>query len=228
MCDWRGDLRDVKRLNSAVEGTLRISSSASRSTGLIQQYLHAFHKISFRALRNYEGLMSDVTESLLNGRTEIGLCNSQMVDTSRFRYSFYPAGVTLCRISEWRILEQSGKRQPHVGGNRPLPPSAYPGGSVRMLMQSASRLFNNLKRCLCNDYQELRHRMGAAWPIGRHYSHGFTRKKYMVAKMSRIRLPEVVHRFSQELYRSQRPYAFFGKQAILGILPRNDVIVGLY
>lgn len=69
---------DVKRLNSAVEGTLRISSSASRSTGLIQQYLQAFsHKYPSVHYEIYEGLMSDVTESLLNGRSEIGLCNSQ-------------------------------------------------------------------------------------------------------------------------------------------------------
>ena len=92
---------DVKRLNSAVEGTLRISSSASRSTGLIQQYLHAFStKISFRALRNLRRSHERCYGIIIKRTHRNRSLQFPNGGHQPLRYSFYPAGVTLCRISE--------------------------------------------------------------------------------------------------------------------------------
>ena len=75
----------VKQLNSRIEGTLRIASSASRSTPIVQQYLPAF-SIKHPSVRFeiYEGLMTNVVSQLINGSAEIGIANLQMVDTDKF------------------------------------------------------------------------------------------------------------------------------------------------
>ena len=76
----------VKQLNSRIEGTLRIASSASRSTPIVQQYLPAF-SIKHPSVRFeiYEGLMTNVVSQLINGSAEIGIANLQMVDTDKFK-----------------------------------------------------------------------------------------------------------------------------------------------
>lgn len=133
---------DVKRSLSEVEGSLRIASSASRSTALIQQYLHIFSK-QYPMVRYeiYEGLMSDVTTSLLNGSAEIGLCNEQMVDTSKFNilhaetedlYAVYRKDIFTPNgeILDWQDIRKL--------------PLSLSGGSVRMLMQTHNKEFSNL------------------------------------------------------------------------------------
>ena len=51
----------VQQLNSRIEGTLRIATSASRSTPIVQQYLPAFSmKYPSVHFEIYEGLMTNV------------------------------------------------------------------------------------------------------------------------------------------------------------------------
>lgn len=181
---------DVKRLNSAVEGTLRISSSASRSTGLIQQYLHAFsQKYPSVHYEIYEGLMSDVTESLLNGRTEIGLCNSQMVDTSRFDILFTQP-ESLYAVFRNDVFWSSQEKDSLTWEEIARCPLSLSGGSVRMLMQSASRLFNNLNvvsvtttKSSAIEWAQLGQSVAIIPMDSQEKVHG--------RKMSRIRLPEL-------------------------------------
>lgn len=134
----------VQGQTKSVNGALRISSSASRSTGLIQQSLLAFAK-KYPTVRYeiYEGLMDDVTDSLLSGRSEIGLCNTQMVNTERFDI--------LCTQAE----DLYAVYRSDVFGTLPISegikwdellrcPLSLSGGSARMLMNSDKELFSNL------------------------------------------------------------------------------------
>ena len=75
----------VQQLNSRIEGTLRIATSASRSTPIVQQYLPAFSmKYPSVHFEIYEGLMTNVVKQLISGSAEIGIANIQMVDTEKF------------------------------------------------------------------------------------------------------------------------------------------------
>ena len=75
----------VQQLNSRIEGTLRIATSASRSTPIVQQYLPAFSmKYPSVHFEIYEGLMTNVVNQLINGNAELGIANIQMVDTDKF------------------------------------------------------------------------------------------------------------------------------------------------
>ena len=75
----------VQQLNSRIEGTLRIATSASRSTPIVQQYLPAFSmKYPSVHFEIYEGLMTNVVNQLINGSAELGIANIQMVDTDKF------------------------------------------------------------------------------------------------------------------------------------------------
>lgn len=133
---------DVKRSLSEVEGSLRIASSASRSTALIQQYLHFFAK-QYPMVRYeiYEGLMSDVTTSLLNGSAEIGLCNEQMVDTSKFNI-LHAETEDLYAVYRKDIFSPQGKELDWTDIKKL--PLSLSGGSVRMLMQTHNKEFSNL------------------------------------------------------------------------------------
>ena len=74
----------VQQLNSRIEGTLRIATSASRSTPIVQQYLPAFSmKYPSVHFEIYEGLMTNVVKQLISGSAEIGIANIQMVDTEK-------------------------------------------------------------------------------------------------------------------------------------------------
>ena len=134
----------VQGKSQDVDGALRISSSASRSTGLIQQSLLEFAQ-KFPTVRYeiYEGLMADVTDALLSGRSELGLCNTQMVDTNRFD--------VLCTQSEnlYAVYRSD------VFGTLPVSegikweellrcPLSLSGGSARMLMGTDKDLFSQL------------------------------------------------------------------------------------
>ena len=62
----------VQQLNSRIEGTLRIATSASRSTPIVQQYLPAFSmKYPSVHFEIYEGLMTNVVNQLINGSAEL-------------------------------------------------------------------------------------------------------------------------------------------------------------
>ncbi|MDV5063934.1 LysR family transcriptional regulator [Veillonella sp. YH-vei2232] len=127
----------VKQLNSRIEGTLRIASSASRSTPIVQQYLPAF-SIKHPSVRFeiYEGLMTNVVSQLINGSAEIGIANLQMVDTDKFKilltqeehlYALYRRDVfwtdrEIDTIS-WEDIRQC--------------PLSLSGGSVRMIVQTS-------------------------------------------------------------------------------------------
>lgn len=74
----------VQQLNSRIEGTLRIATSASRSTPIVQQYLPAFSmKYPSVHFEIYEGLMTNVVTQLINGSAELGIANIQMVDVDK-------------------------------------------------------------------------------------------------------------------------------------------------
>ena len=127
----------VKQLNSRIEGTLRIASSASRSTPIVQQYLPAF-SIKHPSVRFeiYEGLMTNVVSQLINVSAEIGIANLQMVDTDKFEilltqeehlYALYRRDVfwtdrEIDTIS-WEDIRQC--------------PLSLSGGSVRMIVQTS-------------------------------------------------------------------------------------------
>ena len=127
----------VKQLNSRIEGTLRIASSASRSTPIVQQYLPAF-SIKHPSVRFeiYEGLMTNVVSQLINGSAEIGIANLQMVDTDKFEilltqeehlYALYRRDVFLTDREidtiSWEDIRQC--------------PLSLSGGSVRMIVQTS-------------------------------------------------------------------------------------------
>lgn len=75
----------VKRLTNVVDGTLRLSVSASRSSTLIQQILQYFH-VEYPTVKFeiYEGVMKDVTEQLLSGISELGICSEQLLPYDKF------------------------------------------------------------------------------------------------------------------------------------------------
>ena len=135
---------DVKRLSSEVEGTLRIASSASRSTALIQQYLHFFSR-QYPVVRYeiYEGLMTDVTESLLNGSAEIGLCNEQMVDTNKFDV-LYTQTEDLYALFRKDLFWTDRDLESISWKDISKCPLSLSGGSVRMLMQAHHNDFSSL------------------------------------------------------------------------------------
>lgn len=127
----------VNQLNSRIEGTLRIATSASRSTPLVQQYLPAF-SIKYPSVRFeiYEGLMTNVVSQLINGKAEIGFANLQMVDTDKFDtiltqeenlYAVFREDVFWTdqdyRTITWDDIKQC--------------PITLSGGSVRMIMQTS-------------------------------------------------------------------------------------------
>ena len=127
----------VKQLNSRIEGTLRIASSASRSTPIAQQYLPAF-SIKHPSVRFeiYEGLMTNVVSQLINGSAEIGIANVQMVDTDKFDilltqeehlYALYRRDVY------WVDREQDSLTWEDIKKC----PLSLSGGSVRMIVQSS-------------------------------------------------------------------------------------------
>ncbi len=127
----------VKQLNSRIEGTLRIASSASRSTPIVQQYLPAF-SIKHPSVRFeiYEGLMTNVVSQLINGSAEIGIANVQMVDTDKFDilltqeehlYALYRRDVY------WVDREQDSLTWEDIKKC----PLSLSGGSVRMIVQSS-------------------------------------------------------------------------------------------
>ena len=127
----------VKQLNSRIEGTLRIASSASRSTPIVQQYLPAF-SIKHPSVRFeiYEGLMTNVVSQLINGSAEIGIANLQMVDTDKFEilltqeehlYALYRRDV-FCTDREIDTISWEDIRQC---------PLSLSGGSVRMIVQTS-------------------------------------------------------------------------------------------
>ncbi|MDU7872045.1 MAG: LysR family transcriptional regulator [Veillonella sp.] len=101
----------VQQLNSRIEGTLRIATSASRSTPIVQQYLPAFSmKYPSVHFEIYEGLMTNVVTQLINGSAELGIANIQMVDIDKFDIT-------------WEDIKKC--------------PLSLSGGSVRMIMQSS-------------------------------------------------------------------------------------------
>ena len=133
--------------------------------------------------------MSDVTESLLNGRTEIGLCNSQMVDTSRFDILFTQP-ESLYAVFRNDVFWNSQEKESLTWDEIARCPLSLSGGSVRMLMQSASRLFNNLNvisvtttKSSAIEWAQLG-RSVAIIPMD-------TQEKVHGRKISRIRLPEL-------------------------------------
>lgn len=86
----------VQQLNSRIEGTLRIATSASRSTPIVQQYLPAFSmKYPSVHFEIYEGLMTNVVKQLISGSAEIGIANIQMVDTEKFDILLTPRGTSI-------------------------------------------------------------------------------------------------------------------------------------
>lgn len=127
----------VNQLNSRIEGTLKIATSASRSTPMVQQYLPAF-AMKYPSVRFeiYEGLMTNVVNQLIKGSAEIGIANLQMVDTNKFdilltqeenlyavfRRDVYWTEQDLSTIT-WDDVKQC--------------PITLSGGSVRMIIQTS-------------------------------------------------------------------------------------------
>ena len=108
----------VQQLNSRIEGTLRIATSASRSTPIVQQYLPAFSmKYPSVHFEIYEGLMTNVVTQLINGSAELGIANIQMVDIDKFDILLTQDTIT------WEDIKKC--------------PLSLSGGSVRMIMQSS-------------------------------------------------------------------------------------------
>lgn len=134
----------VKRLGSHIDGTLKIASSASRSTALIQQQLHYFSR-KYPSVRYeiYEGLMSDVTSSLLSGSADLGFCNEQLVDTSKFDILFSQE-EELYALFRRDIFWDDEEKEHLSWKDIAKYPLSLSGGSVRMLMQSKEFNFSEL------------------------------------------------------------------------------------
>lgn len=127
---------EMKQLNSRIDGTLKIASSASRSTPIVQQYLPAF-SMKYPSVRYeiYEGLMSNVVTQLLSGNAELGIANLEMVDTNKFEvlltqeeylYALFRRDVF------WGDRELDSITWEDIKST----PLSLSGGSVRMILQS--------------------------------------------------------------------------------------------
>ncbi|WP_251425179.1 LysR family transcriptional regulator [Veillonella agrestimuris] len=127
----------VNQLNSRIEGTLRIATSASRSTPMVQQYLPAFGmKYPSVRFEIYEGLMTNVVNQLIKGSAEIGIANIQMVDTDKFDiiltqeehlYAVFREDVFWTEQDHSTITWDDIKQCPIT----------LSGGSVRMIIQTS-------------------------------------------------------------------------------------------
>ena len=121
----------------SIEGTLRIATSASRSTPIVQQYLPAFSmKYPSVHFEIYEGLMTNVVTQLINGSAELGIANIQMVDIDKFDilltqeehlYAIFRRDVFWTDREHDTITWEDIKKCP----------LSLSGGSVRMIMQSS-------------------------------------------------------------------------------------------
>lgn len=126
----------VKQLNSKVEGTLKIAASASRSTSLIQETIPSFSsKYPSVRFEIYEGLMSNVTEQLISGRAEIGICNEQMVDLEKFDI-IHIQDEDLYALFRTDVFWTNREKESLTWLDIRSCPLSLSGGSVRMLIQS--------------------------------------------------------------------------------------------
>ena len=127
----------VHQLNSRIEGTLRIATSASRSTPIVQQYLPAFSmKYPSVHFEIYEGLMTNVVNQLINGNAELGIANIQMVDTDKFDI-LLTQEEHLYAIFRRDVFWIDREHDTITWDDIKKCPLSLSGGSVRMIMQSS-------------------------------------------------------------------------------------------
>ena len=127
----------VHQLNSRIEGTLRIATSASRSTPIVQQYLPAFSmKYPSVHFEIYEGLMTNVVNQLSNGNAELGIANIQMVDTDKFDI-LLTQEEHLYAIFRRDVFWIDREHDTITWDDIKKCPLSLSGGSVRMIMQSS-------------------------------------------------------------------------------------------
>ena len=127
----------MQQLNSRIEGTLRIATSASRSTPIVQQYLPAFSmKYPSVHFEIYEGLMTNVVNQLINGNAELGIANIQMVDTDKFDI-LLTQEEHLYAIFRRDVFWIDREHDTITWDDIKKCPLSLSGGSVRMIMQSS-------------------------------------------------------------------------------------------
>ena len=127
----------VQQLNSRIEGTLRIATSASRSTPIVQQYLPAFSmKYPSVHFEIYEGLMTNVVKQLISGSAEIGIANIQMVDTEKFDI-LLTQEEHLYALFRRDVFWTDREHDTITWDDIKQCPLSLSGGSVRMIMQSS-------------------------------------------------------------------------------------------
>lgn len=77
--------KEIGSCSAGYSGTLRISLSPSMSIGLIKKYLSEFSKLYPKInFELYELSTKEMTEQLLQGKTEIGIANAPLKQASRF------------------------------------------------------------------------------------------------------------------------------------------------
>lgn len=146
LCDHETAAREaVKRLTNVVDGTLRISVSASRATPLIQQALQYFHT-DYPSVRfeMYEGLMDDLTIQLLTGAAELGICSEQLLPRDKFDILYKQKEEVYAVFRHdlfWENLDKEYLMPDDLQGI----PLSLSGGSVKMLMQTIPAIFPQLE-----------------------------------------------------------------------------------
>ena len=172
----------VQQLNSRIEGTLRIATSASRSTPIVQQYLPAFSmKYPSVHFEIYEGLMTNVVKQLISGSAEIGIANIQMVDTDKFDI-LLTQEEHLYALFRRDVFWTDREHDTITWDDIKQCPLSLSGGSVRMIMQSS-----------LTDMEHLNVTSAIEWASsGRTVALVPMDAKEMVnhRKMSRVKLPE--------------------------------------
>lgn len=104
-------MKEISDCNAGFSGTLRISLSPSMSISFIRNYLSAFSKQYPRInYELYEVPISEQTEQLLNGKTEIGVANAPLLQENRFE--------TIYRRKE-QLMALFHKDSPYLENEKP-------------------------------------------------------------------------------------------------------------
>lgn len=135
----------VKRLTNIVDGTLRISVSASRATPLVQQALQFFHvdypSVHFEI---YEGVMKDVTEQLLSGISEIGICSEQLLPYDKFEV-IHRSREDLYAIFRNDIFYDALDKNELTLEHLQKVPLSLSAGSVKMIIQNMPGIISDME-----------------------------------------------------------------------------------
>lgn len=140
--DLIGD--EIASVTKDVRGPLRFSISNGRSARLIKKILVGFHeKYPLVRFELYEGIINTQEEQLLNGMTDIGICNTTLTQPDKFEILFSrEERLALIASNEFDSFPQSPEINLSDLAHIPL---AVSGGVAGMLTQRLGNLDDALE-----------------------------------------------------------------------------------